>query len=337
MGLAAVDRRSVATAPARAVAWLASLWWTLAWMALTAAILIHGQIAEEWSAVWLSVPFGGLFVNLLAALVVHERLRRQPGLLVFHLGLAAVALTAAGGRLTALTGSVEVTQGTLIEPALVDAKPAPLHPWRLDQVAFIQGAFRIDYDPNMQRRHTHSSVHVPGAGGRWETVEIGDDRPLKMFGYRFYTTPNKGFAVVLRHTDASGAGVTGAVHLPSYPLNEHNQSNTWQMPNGGPKLELWLHMPKPVHVEDAAWSFGLPEDAVLVVGVEGERHELKPGQELRIGRERVRYEDLRLWMGYQVFFDPSLPWLAAAALVACAGLAWHSVGKVRAISGDCDA
>ncbi|WP_448191355.1 cytochrome c biogenesis protein ResB [Azospirillum sp. sgz301742] len=353
MGAAALERRrakaarrspasgSTPRAPvrplARALAVLSSLWWTLAWMALAAAVLVHGQLSGALDARWLALPCGGLFVNLAAALVTNERLRTQPGLLVFHVGLAVLALTAAVGRLTALSGSVEVTQGSAFDAAQVTAKAAPLHPWGLGGVTFVQGPFRIDYEPGLQRRHTHSTIFVPAAGGTWDEVDVGDDRPLKISGYRFYTTPNKGFALVLTHIGADGRRQTGAVHLPSYPMNEYKQANSWPMPDGGPVLDLWLDMPTPVLAEDSAWTFRVPEDATLVVGLGGRRHELKPGQEVRIGDARLRYEDLRAWMGYTVFYDPSLPWLAAAALVACAGLGWHAVAKIRAVSGEADA
>ena len=341
MGVAAFGRSGARSAPwrrwlARVLALLASLWWTLLWMAVGAAILVHGQVTEELDARWLALPCGGLFVNLAAALVTNERLRRQPGLLVFHVGLAVLALAAAGGRLTALKGAVEVTQGSAFDMAQVKATAAPLHPWGLGKVIFVQGPFTIDYGPGMRRRHTRSTLFVPAQGGAWEPVVVGDDNPLTMFGYRFYTTPNKGFALLLTHIGADGQRRTGAVHLPSYPAHDYKQTNSFQMP-GGPTLDLWLDLPKPVYAEDAAWAFRVPDDATLVVGLGGRRHELKPGQEVRIGDDRLRYEELRLWMGYSVFYDPSLPWLAAAALVACAGLGWHAVTKIRAVAGEADA
>ncbi|WP_431856901.1 cytochrome c biogenesis protein ResB [Azospirillum sp.] len=324
------------SAVARALGALASLWWTLAWMGVTAAILAHGLATEAMDARWLALPCGGLFVNLAAALVTNEKLHRQPGLLVFHVGLAVLALAAAGGRLTAMTGSVEVTQGGAFDPALVNAKAGPLHPWALGKITFVQGPFRIDYDAGLQRRHTNSTVFVPTAGGGWDEVTVGDDRPLKMFGYRFYTTPNKGFALLLTHIGADGQRRTGAVHLPSYPMHDYKQANSWAMPDG-PELELWLDLPTPVATPEQPWSFRVPDDATLVVGLGARRHELKPGQEVRIGDARLRYEELRAWMGYTVFFDPTLPWLAAAVLVACAGLGWHAVAKIRAVAGDADA
>ena len=42
------------------------------------------------------------------------------------------------------------------------------------------------------------------------------------------------------------------------------------------------------------------------------------------------YEGLTTWMGYKVFYDPTLPWLLAAALVAIAALGaffWRRFGR----------
>jgi cytochrome c biogenesis protein len=49
------------------------------------------------------------------------------------------------------------------------------------------------------------------------------------------------------------------------------------------------------------------------------------------------YEGLTAWMGYKVFYDPTLPWLAAAALLAIASLGtfcWRRFGRTARESGD---
>jgi hypothetical protein len=52
-----------------------------------------------------------LSLNLLAALVVHPAFRRQLPLLVAHLALLALVVLAGFGRLAALDGRFELTQG----------------------------------------------------------------------------------------------------------------------------------------------------------------------------------------------------------------------------------
>ena len=53
-----------------------------------------------------------------------------------------------------------------------------------------------------------------------------------------------------------------------------------------------------------------------------------PGETVSTGRHRVKLEALRLWLGYEVFYNPVLSWLLAAALVAVMGLAWHFWAKL---------
>jgi len=311
---------------------LASLRLTLVLLAVVAALLLVGRVNDVDFTRWLVLPFGGLCLNLLAALVVHERLRRQRGLLVFHLGLAGLALIAGIGRLMAMDGHVEVVEGTLFDASQVVAQAAPFHTWQLDRAEFVQGPFTIDYAPGMQRRRTDSRVGVRDGQGGWREHVVGDDRPLVIGAYRLYTTSNKGFTAVLTWTGADGVAVTGTVNLPSYPTNYDRQGNEWPLPDGSRKVVAWLEMPTQVFDENAAWKFRVPTEARLALVDGDQRVALAAGEEVAFAGGRVRYERLVGWMGYQIFYDPSLPWLAVAAAIALAGLAWHALVRLRAMT-----
>ncbi|MBC7952851.1 MAG: hypothetical protein H7Z12_13670 [Rhodospirillaceae bacterium] len=316
----------------RLPALLASLKLTLALLLVAAVVLLWGRVVEQDLTRLLVLPFGGLALNLLAAIHKHERLRRQRGLLVFHVGLAALALVAALGRLMSLQGHVEIAEGTLFDASAVVANVAPFHAWTLDRAEFVQGPFIIRYDPGMQRRETDSTVLLPDGQGGWHEKVVGDDRPLVIGAYRLYTTPNKGFAPVLTWTGADGQSVTGSVHLPSYPMNYENQGNEWPLPDGSRNLVVWLEMPTQVFDENGPWSFRPPTDAKLALVDGDHRVVLAPGEEAEIGGGRVRYDRLAGWMGYTIFYDPTLPWLAALAAVAVLGLAWHVLTKLRGLT-----
>lgn len=321
------------TMGSRILAAVASLKLTLVGIAVLAAVLLWAVVVERPVGMLPVAPLALLFVNLSAAVAVHERLRRQTGLLVFHLGLAALALVAAVGRLLAFDGHVEVTEGALLEVGQIVAdSQAPFHPWGLDEALFIQQGFTIDYDPGMRRRHTRSTVSVPDGRGGWQERVVGDDHPLALGGYRFYTSSNKGFAPVVTWERAGAAPVTGAVHMPSYPINEDRQGNEWALPDGSGTVALWLELARPAYDEHAKWVLAAPADAKLVV-IDGDRREvLEPGQSVAVGAGRIRYDGVTTWMGYKIFYDPSLPWLAAAAGVAVLGLAWHALLRLRAIA-----
>jgi hypothetical protein len=59
---------------------------------------------------------------------------------------------------------------------------------------------------------------------------------------------------------------------------------------------------------------------VLRMG-DARRTAARPG--VRIAGGTLVYDGLRTWMGYRVAYDPTLPWLLAAALLAALSLGWH--------------
>jgi cytochrome c biogenesis protein ResB len=69
--------------------------------------------------------------------------------------------------------------------------------------------------------------------------------------------------------------------------------------------------------------FELPRQHTLVLRMDPLRHELQPGQSVALDGGTLTYLGLRSWMGYRVTYDPTLPWLLAASLLAVAALAWH--------------
>ena len=81
-----------------------------AMLALVLGVLVsyRGGFESDW---WVSGPLVVLAVNLAAALVVHPRFRRQPGLLCFHLALLAVLVLGATEQLRRFEGRVELLVG----------------------------------------------------------------------------------------------------------------------------------------------------------------------------------------------------------------------------------
>jgi cytochrome c biogenesis protein len=175
---------------------------------------------------------------------------------------------------------------------------------------------------------------------------IGDHRPLVLEGYRFYTSSNKGFAPLLTWRPQGGAALTGAVHLPSYPMHALRQSGEWHLPDGR-RVWVMLQFDETLIDPNAPAAFRLPEKHRLVVRLEPLRAELAPGESIELEGGTLRYDGLRTWMGYRVSYDPTLPWLLAAALLAAFSLAWHyarrffvrpaSVAEIASMKGLSDA
>jgi cytochrome c biogenesis protein len=294
-----------------------SLRTTLALLALLAAVVaIRPALAP------LALAIAALGANLLAALVVHPKLRRQLPLLVAHLALLALVLIIAAGRLMALDGRFELTQGEDFDGHLLDRESGPLYREALQRLRFRHEGFDIEYAPGRQRGATRNTVQWHASDGTPQQAVIGDHRPLMIEGHRIYTSPNKGFAPVLRWQADDGSLSRGAVHLPSYPAHELRQSREWRLPDG---REVWvmLQFDETLIDPQAAARFRLPEAHRLVVRTGSLRAEIKPGESLLLDGGSLHYESLRTWMGYRITHDPTLPWLLAAALLASLAFALH--------------
>lgn len=303
---------------------LASTRLTLVGMALLAigAGLSYDNPVE--TPVWvLIVPLAFLALNLFSAIVTLPAINRRPGLLTFHIGLLAICVLVAIGRLTMFEARVEMLYGTSFDVSqLSDVREGVLHTGDLSSVTFNQGPYTVDYGPGLTRGPTRSHVAIPDARGGWDEKVFGDDTPLIIDGFRFYTSFNKGFAPVLTWLPDSGPAVTGAVHMPSYPLFEYKQSNDWVTPTGE-ELKLWLRL-ETGYDEENSWRLdGDQSSGILVVTSGSLRTELSPGEVVSLNGGRLRYETLSTWMGYKIYYDPTLFWLFVASVLAVCGLMQH--------------
>lgn len=309
-----------------------SLRLTLAWLLLLGLGVVVGYVHEPSRLAALGIPFVLLAIGLGAALAVNPRFRRQLPLLVFHLALMALLVLAVIGRLTTLQGRFELTEGFRFDGVLLDHEAGPLHRWRLEDAAFEQHGFRIDYAPGLKRGPTRNTVQWQDAEGRLQRAVIGDHQPLVLAGYRFYTTPNKGFAPVFTWWPADGqAPVQGSVHLPSFPAQALRQARAWTLPDGVP-VWVMLATDEPVIDPERRDVFRMPRQQHIVVRSGDLRHEMHPGERLTLAGGVLRYEGLRTWMGYRVYADWTLPWLLAASLLAALALGLHYAQRFRAVS-----
>ena len=217
----------------RFVALLGSLAIAFPAMVLLAAGIVASYSLDAAPRWWLLAPLAVLSVNLLAAIATHPRLRRRLPLLAFHLCLLAALALSLAALLTKLEGRVEVLAGQAFDPGAVTVtERGPWHPrGALARVRFTQRSFQVDYAPGLVRGETRSLVDLAHADGGWSRREVGDTRALGQAGFRFYTTSNKGLAAVLGWHGDDGAVAHGAVHFPSFPLNDWKQLNEWTAPS----------------------------------------------------------------------------------------------------------
>jgi cytochrome c biogenesis protein ResB len=319
------------SAPMRIGRALASLRLTLVALVALAGAIVYAYLGEERAGLALVPPLLLLSANLIAALITHRAFHRWSALLVFHLGLIAIVLLVAIGRMTYLKGRVELALGEEFAGALTETDAGPWHRSGLDRVHFINDGFKIAYAPGLQRDRTRNTVRYLDDDGKEQVSEIGDHMPLVLAGYRFYTSPNKGFAPAFLWTPkGSREPMLGTVNLPSYPINELKQAREWQLPRTGMKIWTMLQFDGVLIDPDKSSEFKLPEKHKIILRIGEQRHELQPGDEIDLPQGHLRYDGLRTWMGYTVFYDWTIRWLLAAAAVTAGALGWHFWRKFAA-------
>lgn len=307
---------------------LASLKLTLAILVALGAGIVVAYVSATPTTWALAAPLAAFALNLLAAVAANPAFRRKTSLLIFHLALIALILLLAAGRLTYLKGQLELAEGEVFDGQLTQEESGPWHPNRLNTLRFSNEGFTIQYEKGVRRGATRNRIAWAAPDGSVQRTVIGDQDPLILSGYRFYTTHNKGFAPTFTWHPGSGAApVTGTVHLPAYPLHEHQQAIEWVPPNG--KAPLWVMLQFDEVILDPARpsEFRPPSSHQIVLRAGEERHELKPGERVRLAEGVLEYKGLRVWMGYTVFYDFTLSWLLAACLLAVMSLAWHFWSK----------
>lgn len=306
---------------------LASTRFTLGALGALAAGVSWFASAEDASRAWIAAPLALLALNLGAAVFANSAFRANLPLLVFHLALFAIAALAAVGQLTTFKGRLELAEGEQFAGELAEARAGPLHAGELARVRFVNDGFSIRYAPGLRRAETRNPVRALGPEGRLVERVIGDNEPLQAEGYRFYTTANKGFSLVFHWHPRTGPPERGAVNLPSYPVNEHRQALEWRLPGEARAVWSMLHFDRPPLDEQRETWFGKPETHHVVMRVGDSRWELQPGARVELESGVLAYEGLSTWMGYNVFYDWTLPWLLAASVTAVAALGWHFARK----------
>ncbi len=301
---------------------LSSLKFTLAGMILLGigAGLSYGNPVDI--SVWvLIVPLALLAINLAAAILTNPRINRQPGLLIFHICLFTTVVLAGVGRLTHLDAHMELALGQEFHQNLMlEVRKGPWHSGNLDKVAFTQGRYTVDYAVGLRRGLTHNEVFVPDTAGRLVSQDVGDDRPLVIERYRFYTTFNKGFSPILTWMPDQGQPITGRINMPAYPLYDYKQDNRWTPPGTNEEIKFWLQLDTGLTMEEDWVLDGRNATAVLIVTSEDQRIELKLGEQTRLEHGVLRYDDLTTWMGYRVFYDPTIQWLFFVTVAGVFGL-----------------
>ena len=272
-------------------------------------------------------------MNLICAILTRTPLRTNKALLLFHVSLVALVVLAGIGQLTYLKGRLELTQGTVFTGELLESQQGVLHRNKLDTLRFENLGYEVNYRKGLKRNDTINHVAWIDTSGFRHTTDIGDQLPLILAGYRFYTSFNKGFSLLFTWQDANGR-VTGNVNLPSFPAREFEQAQFWQIPNTDMKFWSQLVPKKKIVTLEQAFVLGELPDHHVVMRFNDERFEMLPGQKVDLAEGTLYYEGVRQWMGYKVFYDWTRPWMIAACLISIMAMMFYFINKFQSAIPD---
>ncbi len=265
-----------------------------------------------------------LSLNLTAALLTNPVFRVRPALFGMHVGLLLLSLSLAFGQITRFRGHFEISEGEAFNPTrMIADRVGLISPQPPGEGAFVQAAVRVNYAPGLMRRETQSSVRL--ADGH--LTEATDGSPLIIDGYRFYVTHNKGFSALVTWQPETGApGQTGTLHFPSYPRLAPMQFLDWTAPDG---TALRFEIRPKLHPDDDHWTLSREmAEQRLAVRFDNSEIVLAAGESRRLpGGGVLRFERIDFWLGYRVFYDPSLTWCFASALIAVCCLGLHLLDR----------
>jgi hypothetical protein len=307
---------------------LASPWFTVAFFVLLAAsglAVIKADVAATWAVM---PPLALLCLNLVAGIATHPRFRSDLPLLIFHFALLALVALVVGARLTYFEARTSLVVGNEFDGDLQMVEHGPLHGNGVARLRFANEGLIENLSLDSKYAAPYSRVGWTADDGVAYQAEIGDDHPLRLDGYRIYTTRNRGFAPIFAWQPAGGEIEYGSVQLRDKGQGGFTPDAGWHLPKGP---EMWAMVELETgeaNVESkrpAAWRVNLNADRLahrLVVRINEARYPLRPGESIELPTGRLTYLELKSWMGYRISYDPTIPWLIATIATAISSLIW---------------
>jgi cytochrome c biogenesis protein len=152
---------------------------------------------------------------------------------------------------------------------------------------------------------------------------IGDNTPLIIQGYRIQPSRHFGYAPLFSWwPEQAVEPVRGTIHLPSVTMGP-GASNQWTIPGTDIAALAMLQLQNPIPDMEHPALFARGVAHTLLVTIRSESRALQPGDRWTLPEGALLYEGLETWMGYTIRYDPAMPWLLAAALLAIASLLAH--------------
>lgn len=286
-----------------------------------AALSVAHELLEPTPAAL--VPLGLLFVNLTASILSNARFRADLPLLLFHVALLGFVALLAAARLTYFEGTAKVPVGVRYAGELHTEERGMLHGDDARRLRFSNEGFTEVFPQGNQYRRTYNRVRFLDGDGNLVEGEIGDDRPLVLDGYRVYTSRNRGFAPTVQWTGDDEAIQFATLQLRQVGSDGFSPGMTWAIPSGP---QVWISLSTeamPNAPGTRRENLGARTAGNKLVLRHNERfYDLRVGDSVDLPGGRLTYTGLNAWMGYNIIYDPTKPWLIGTIGIAIASLLW---------------
>ena len=266
-----------------------------------------------------------LVLNLVFAILIREKIRNSLPLLLFHLCLLLMLLSVGVSRLTYFKGWVEIAvDHPITEPSGVISK-GPWHPNRFTNTRVALMDFSAEYRESGGRKSQKSVIQV----GDGKLVRVDDAETADILGYQFTVSNNVGFALEFMWIGNDGNLIQGIKHFPSQTAYPETQGIDLPLP--GVEKPIWIGLDIVSKRQDFFTpEFRVPDDYSYTVMAANRGESVAPNGAIALPEGRLVLNGLVPWIGYELYYDPSIYFLLFTSLIGVCALAiflWQRQGK----------
>lgn len=331
-------------------------------------LLILGALAKSYlheGEGLVLLPLAMISLNLCACLGKNLRFywRRRRGHLLFHSSLLLLLLLFMASRLLYFQGYLEVAEGQGFSGPFLQGSQGPFYRGIFRDVVMVQEAMEVTYARGEEGEEIQSGLRFLEGGGEEQSGLVSFNRALRYRGYRFSVPGRMGYALLVsfrpkRPGPLGGGSLSpeggsspatapptlespplegvapapehlGFVNMPPYPFERKAQINSFRLPGTGERVVLTLDLLEEPYRKKGRWRFILPKDYRVIVSFRSRDFRLRQGERCDLGVGTLEVRDLKRWMGYGVFYDPTLPYLLVTSALVVAGLLWMYLPLLR--------
>lgn len=258
-----------------------------------------------------------LVINLVFSILVREKIRRNPNLLVFHLVLLLMLVSIGVSRVTFFKGWVQIAEEEVLTKPSGIISEGVFHSNRLGQSPIQLLGFRANFEETGRRTDTQSYLQIQN---QQDPILINNAETANISGYQFTISNNVGFAAEFTWMSNQGEFVQTRAHFPSQIAYPETQGLEMMFP--GMKQPVWVGLE--IQSERISFFypfFKVPEKYYLSFDFKDSQIELMPGSSVELVGGNLSFHRLSPWIGYELYYDPAIYFLLIASLIGVLSLA----------------